>query len=182
LQVVDTLRIGPAACHPMGPSLWDCPSCTADLRGCEAHGWRFGKHAVLRPAPRLLAARGARRARLAGASAAAASAKPGKPVQAVQAVQRRAHARLPPRRRIAKQDFELHGRRVRKGASLYLSGLYAKACDGRVSAGDHVATPMPAHMDMADLATSFQPERWLGPELDKAVRARRANVVRVWYG
>jgi hypothetical protein len=75
--------------------------------------------------------------------------------------------------RIAKQDFELHGRRVHKGSSLYLSGLYAKACDGRVSAGDHVASPMPGHMDMADLATSFRPERWLGPELDKAVRARR---------
>jgi len=118
------------------------------------------------PAPRLLAAGGARRARLAGAAAANVSAKQ------AQAAQRRADARPLPRRRIAKQDFELHGRRVRKGASLYLSGLYAKACDGRVSAGDHVATPMPAHMDMADLAASFRPERWLGPELDKAVRAR----------
>ena len=73
--------------------------------------------------------------------------------------------------RIAKQDFELHGRRIAKGSSIYVSSLYAKATDPRVSAGDHVQAPTPAHMDMRDLAASFKPERWLGGELDKAVRA-----------
>ena len=70
-------------------------------------------------------------------------------------------------RRIAKQDFELHGRRIAKGSSIYVSSLYAKASDSRVSAGDHVCAPTPAHMDMRDLAVSFKPERWLGGELDK---------------
>ena len=52
-----------------------------------------------------------------------------------------------------------------------MSSLYAKATDPRVSAGDHVRAPTPAHMDMRDLAVSFKPERWLGGELDKkAVR------------
>ena len=70
-------------------------------------------------------------------------------------------------RRIAKQDFELHGRRIAKGSNIYVSSLYAKATDPRVSAGDHVRAPTPAHMDMRDLAVSFKPERWLGGELDK---------------
>lgn len=48
-----------------------------------------------------------------------------------------------------------------------MSSLYAKATDPRVSAGDHVRSPTPAHMDMRDLAVSFKPERWLGGELDK---------------
>ena len=75
-------------------------------------------------------------------------------------------------RRVAKQDFELHGRRIAKGSSIYVSSLYAKATDPRVSAGDHVHAPTPAHMDMRDLAVSFKPERWLGGELDKkAVRS-----------
>ena len=73
---------------------------------------------------------------------------------------------------MAKEDFELHGKRVRKGASLYLSGLYAEASDPRVSAGDHERRAVPAHMDMRDLATAFRPERWLDSDLDKTVRMR----------
>ena len=50
--------------------------------------------------------------------------------------------------------------------------LYAKACDPRVSAGDHADVALPLHMDIHQLHASFRPERWLtrGSNLDQAVR------------
>ena len=69
------------------------------------------------------------------------------------------------------EDFELHGKRVPKGSVVVASVLYAKACDPRVSAGDHAQVALPLHMDIHQLHASFRPERWLGPdcELDMAV-------------
>lgn len=72
-----------------------------------------------------------------------------------------------------KEDFELHGKRLRKGQVILADLMYAKACDARISAGDHVDTPLPAHMDIRRLDTSFKPERWLDDsnKLDTAVIA-----------
>ena len=69
------------------------------------------------------------------------------------------------------EDFELHGKRIPKGSVVVASVLYAKACDPRVSAGDHAQVALPLHMDIHQLHASFRPERWLGPdcELDMAV-------------
>jgi hypothetical protein len=50
--------------------------------------------------------------------------------------------------------------------------LYAKACDPRMSAGDHMDASVPLHMDIHQLQASVKPERWLDPanKLDMAVR------------
>ena len=73
--------------------------------------------------------------------------------------------------RLVKEDFELHGKRIRKGATILASMLYAKACDPRLSAGDHVKSAIPLHMDIHQLHASVKPERWLDPsnKLDMAV-------------
>ena len=74
--------------------------------------------------------------------------------------------------RLVKEDFELHGKRIRKGATILASMLYAKASDPRLSAGDHVESAVPLHMDIHQLHASVKPERWLDPsnKLDMAVR------------
>jgi hypothetical protein len=79
---------------------------------------------------------------------------------------------LPPACRTAKEDFELGGKRIRKGQVILASMLYAKACDPRVSAGDHADVALPLHMDIHCLGQSFRPERWLAKDnkLDQAVR------------
>lgn len=76
------------------------------------------------------------------------------------------------------EDFELHGKRIPKGSVVMLSVLYAKACDPRVSAGDHADVALPLHMDIHQLHASFRPERWLAPvsELDMAVRPWHARL------
>ena len=50
--------------------------------------------------------------------------------------------------------------------------MYAKACDPRVSAGDHADSALPRHMDIGRLHDSFKPERWLDDsnKLDTSVR------------
>ena len=79
--------------------------------------------------------------------------------------------------RLVKEDFELHGKRIRKGATILASMLYAKACDPRLSAGDHVVSAVPLHMDIHQLHASVKPERWLDPsnKLDLAVRPPAAR-------
>ena len=79
--------------------------------------------------------------------------------------------------RLVKEDFELHGKRIRKGATILASMLYAKACDPRLSAGDHVESAVPLHMDIHQLHASVKPERWLDPsnKLDMAVRPLAAR-------
>ena len=74
--------------------------------------------------------------------------------------------------RTAKEDFELQGKRIRQGQTIMASILYAKACDPRVSAGDHADVALPLHMDIHQLHASFRPERWLNKanNLDQAVR------------
>ena len=75
-------------------------------------------------------------------------------------------------RRQVKEDFELHGKRIKKGSTILASMLYAKACDPRMSSGDHVDASVPLHMDIHQLQASVKPERWLDPanKLDMAVR------------
>ncbi|CAL8463724.1 g3258 [Coccomyxa elongata] len=63
--------------------------------------------------------------------------------------------------RTAKEDFELHGKRIKKGTVILASLMYAKACDPRISGGDHVDSPLPRHMDISRPLDSFKPERWL---------------------
>ena len=63
--------------------------------------------------------------------------------------------------RLVKEDFELHGKRIKKGSTILASMLYAKACDPRMSAGDHTETSIPLHMDVHQLQASVKPERWL---------------------
>ncbi len=72
-----------------------------------------------------------------------------------------------------KEDFELHGKRIKKGAVILASLMYAKGSDPRVSAGDHADSPLPRHMDIANLTDSFRPERWLDDsnKLDTSVRS-----------
>ena len=79
--------------------------------------------------------------------------------------------------RLVKEDFELHGKRIRKGATILASMLYAKACDPRLSAGDHTESAIPLHMDIHQLHASVKPERWLDPsnKLDMAVRPLAAR-------
>lgn len=74
--------------------------------------------------------------------------------------------------RTAKEDFELHGKRIKKGTVILASLMYAKACDPRISGGDHVDSPLPAHMDISRPLDSFKPERWLDDanKLDSSVR------------
>lgn len=74
--------------------------------------------------------------------------------------------------RTVKEDFELHGKRIKKGAVILASLMYAKACDPRVSAGDHADSALPRHMDIGQLDDSFKPERWLDDsnKLDTSVR------------
>ena len=66
--------------------------------------------------------------------------------------------------RLVKEDFELHGKRIRKGATILASMLYAKACDPRMSAGDHLTQSRPLKMDIQQLQASVKPERWLDPQ------------------
>lgn len=75
--------------------------------------------------------------------------------------------------RLVKEDFELHGKRIKKGSTILASMLYAKACDPRMSAGDHTETSIPLHMDVHQLQASVKPERWLDPsnKLDMGVSA-----------
>lgn len=79
---------------------------------------------------------------------------------------------VPSVRRQVKEDFELHGKRIKKGSTILASILYAKACDPRMSSGDHVDASVPLHMDIHQLQASVKPERWLNPanKLDMAVR------------
>ena len=79
--------------------------------------------------------------------------------------------------RLVKEDFELHGKRIGRGATIVASMLYAKACDPRMSAGDHVESSIPLHMDIHQLHASVKPERWLNPsnKLDMAVRPPAAR-------
>lgn len=74
--------------------------------------------------------------------------------------------------RTAKEDFELHGKRIKKGTVILASLMYAKACDPRISGGDHVDSPLPRHMDISRPLNSFKPERWLDDtnKLDSSVR------------
>ena len=73
--------------------------------------------------------------------------------------------------RLAKEDFELHGKRIKQGSTILTSMLYAKASDPRMSAGDHELQSVPLHMDIHQLQASVKPERWLDPQkkLDMAV-------------
>ncbi|CAL5224422.1 g7105 [Coccomyxa viridis] len=75
--------------------------------------------------------------------------------------------------RLAKEDFELHGKRIKKGSTILTSMLYAKASDPRMSAGDHELQSVPLHMDIHQLQASVKPERWLDPhnKLDMAALA-----------
>ena len=83
----------------------------------------------------------------------------------------------PDRCRLVKEDFELHGKRIKKGSTVLASMLYAKATDPRVSAGDHVKASVPLHMDIHQLQASVKPERWLDPtnKLDMGVSASAEN-------
>ena len=74
--------------------------------------------------------------------------------------------------RTAKEDFELHGKRIKEGTVILASLMYAKACDPRISRGDHVDSPLPRHMDISRPLDSFKPERWLDDanKLDSSVR------------
>ena len=69
--------------------------------------------------------------------------------------------------RLVKEDFELHGKRIRKGATILAS----------LSAGDHTVSAIPLHMDIHQLHASVKPERWLDPsnKLDMAVRPLAAR-------
>lgn len=86
--------------------------------------------------------------------------------------------------RTVKEDFELHGKRIKKGAVILASLMYAKACDPRVSAGDHADSALPRHMDIGRLDDSFKPERWLDDsnKLDTSVRLFSGMLVGVCDG